>query len=142
MALVYRGRRIDLQRLPVGQEITIPKEGLVVGSDFEETVLGHTQGAIKQYRGPLGAHLREFADSFKLHKDEVDPRFDPLGHLVKDAPDDLAGIAVGGTCALAAAKSVYESRKDVSDTALLESLLVGSALGVCTYFITKRITRA
>ncbi|MDV3292948.1 MAG: hypothetical protein LYZ70_01600 [Nitrososphaerales archaeon] len=141
MALVYHGRRIDLNKLPIGEEVNIPKPGLDIGPDFEVTFLGHAQGAAKQFRGPLGAHLREFPDLFKLHRDEIDPRTDPLGHLVKDAPDDVVGIAAGGVCAFMASKSVYESRKDVSDHALLESILVGSAVGVGTYFIGKWITR-
>lgn len=76
-----------------GQDIRVPKEvrGSIPGW-VQETVLGHPRGAMRQYRhGNL--HIREYGDHFMVHTDRADPRKDPRGHLVMDAPEVLAGIA-------------------------------------------------
>ena len=66
------------------QEIEIPldlKRVVLMGA--EETKLGDKKGALKQYRkGNL--HIREYADKFTVHTDKVDPRTDPMGHLIHD----------------------------------------------------------
>ncbi|MCA9812027.1 MAG: hypothetical protein KC483_04095, partial [Nitrosarchaeum sp.] len=76
-----------------GDEIEVPKElreFMLAGA--EETALGEKNGAKKQYRyGNL--HIREYDDKFLVHTDRVDPRKDPLGHLVFDAPEVLIGLA-------------------------------------------------
>ena len=75
------------------QEITIPldlKRVVLMGA--EETKLGDKKGALKQYRkGNL--HIREYADKFTVHTDKVDPRTDPMGHLIHDAQEVLIGFA-------------------------------------------------
>jgi len=58
----------------------------------KETWLGYPKGALRQYRKE-NLHIREYADKFLVHEDRVDPRADPLGHLIYDAPEVLAGIA-------------------------------------------------
>ena len=86
----------------IWDEIEIPKEirdFMLEGA--EETVLGEKNGSKKQYRyGNL--HIREYDDKYLVHVDKVDPRRDPLGHLVHDArdgrqrPGSVAGV-FGGT---------------------------------------------
>ena len=75
------------------QEIDIPldlKRVVLMGA--EETKLGDKKGALKQYRkGNL--HIREYADKFTVHTDKVDPRTDPMGHLIHDAQEVLIGLA-------------------------------------------------
>ena len=74
-------------------EIEVPK-GLreFMPERAEETILGKRNGARRQYRyGNL--HIREYDDRFLVHTDRVDPRKDPMGHLVCDAPEVLAGLA-------------------------------------------------
>ena len=65
------------------QEIDIPldlKRVALLGA--EETKLGDKKGALKQYRkGNL--HIREYKDKLTVHLDKVDPREDPMGHLIK-----------------------------------------------------------
>lgn len=56
---------------------------------FEETPLGEPKGEIRQYRGPYGSHVHEYKEAWVIHRDKVDPRFDPVGHLVNDAPHIL-----------------------------------------------------
>lgn len=71
----------------------------------EETMLGQTKGALKQYRyGNL--HIRKYDDCYKVHVDHTDPRKNPLEHLIRDAPEFLAAafsvpiLAFGSYCAL------------------------------------------
>ena len=76
-----------------GGEIVVPKEirEFMIGG-AEETFLGQKNGAKQQYRyGNL--HIREYDDKFLVHVDIIDPRTDPLGHLIYDAPEILIGIA-------------------------------------------------
>jgi len=84
----------------VWDEIEIPKElGPYILEKAEETSLGQKNGAKKQYRyGNL--HIREYDDKFLVHMDKVDPRKNPLNHLVSDAPEILVGLAsavIGGS---------------------------------------------
>ena len=76
------------------QEIEIPldlKRVVLLGA--EETKLGDKKGALKQYRkGNL--HIREYADRFTVHTDKVDPRTDPMGHLIHDAQEVLIGLRI------------------------------------------------
>ena len=79
------------------QEIDIPldlKRVVLMGA--EETKLGDKKGALKQYRkGNL--HIREYKDKFTVHTDKVDPREDPMGHLIYDAQEVLIGLAGAAT---------------------------------------------
>ena len=59
---------------------------------FEETPLGDFKGALRQFRGPYGSHVHEYKDYWVFHRDKIDPRYDPIGHLIQDAPHVL-GIA-------------------------------------------------
>ncbi|MDX1441892.1 MAG: hypothetical protein R3237_05485 [Nitrosopumilaceae archaeon] len=74
-------------------EILVPKElREFMLEKAEETFLGQKNGAKKQYRyGNL--HIREYEDKFLVHTDRIDPRKDPIGHLMIDAPEVLVGIA-------------------------------------------------
>ena len=74
-------------------EIEVPKElreFMIEGA--KETRLGQKNGAKRQFRyGNL--HIREYDDKFLIHTDKIDPRKDPLGHLVYDAPEVLIGLS-------------------------------------------------
>lgn len=74
-------------------EIEVPKDVRpIMLEDAEETWLGDKRGAKKQYRYK-NLHIREYDDRYTIHVDKVDPRKDPLGHLIHDAPEVLVGIA-------------------------------------------------
>ena len=61
--------------------------------DIKETPLGSKKGAIRQYRyGVL--HIREYDTHYSVHMDTVDPSSNPLGHLLVDAPEYLAGSTI------------------------------------------------
>jgi len=70
--------------------ILIPKSVRPI-MDLGITMLGEKKGCKKQYRyGNL--HIREYESHYSAHLDKVDPRVDPLGHLMVDAPNYLAGL--------------------------------------------------
>ncbi|MCV0410822.1 hypothetical protein [Nitrosopumilus sp.] len=120
-----------------GDEIEVPKElreFMLEGA--EETFLGQKNGAKKQYRyGNL--HIREYDEKFLLHTDKIDPRKDPIGHLVHDAPEILVGLA----CAIFGGSQVTKkilnnnSKKKSFASGLLSSIIIGY-LG---YSATKKI---
>jgi len=114
-------------------EIEVPKElREFMLEKAEETFLGQKNGANKQYRyGNL--HIREYDDKFLVHTDKVDPRENPFGHLIHDAPEILVGFAcavLGGAKAISAVK-----QKKSPVTGIIGSLVLGYA----GYLITKKL---
>ena len=72
--------------------------------EYPETILGTKKGAKRQFRyGNL--HIREYDEYYTTHMDKIDPREDPLGHLMIDAPEYLVGLF----CALSFAKHIASS---------------------------------
>jgi hypothetical protein len=120
------------------EEIEIPKEVLhFMPEGAEETTLGQKNGAKKQYRyGRL--HIREYDDKYLVHMDKVDPRENPLGHLISDAPEVLVGLvcAVFGGKKIAANVFQKNNSKATSATA---GIISGLALGYLGYTITKKL---
>ena len=115
-----------------GDEIEVPKElRQFMLENAEETSLGQKNGANKQYRyGNL--HIREYDDKFLVHTDKVDPRENPLGHLIHDAPEFLIGIA----CATLGGAKISSSLKQKKSQ--LPSILGSLVLGYAGYLITKK----
>ena len=118
-------------------EIEVPKElreFMIDGA--EETILGQNNGALKQYRyGNL--HIREYDDKFLVHTDKIDPRKDPIGHLVYDAPEVLVGLACAIFGGSKIAKSVFNNN---SKKLSLTSGLISSVLsGYIGYVASKKI---
>jgi len=120
-----------------GNEIEVPKElREFMLEEAEETFLGQKNGAYKQYRyGTL--HIREYDNKFLLHSDKVDPRKDPIGHLVHDAPEVLIGLAcaIFGGSQIAKKFLNKKSKKSTFTSALISSMISGY-LG---FTITKKI---
>ena len=120
-----------------GDEIEVPKElREFMLEEAEETFLGQKNGADKQYRyGNL--HIREYKDKFLVHNDRIDPRKDPLGHLVYDAPEVLIGLA----CAIFGGSQIAKKiMKNNSKKSTLTSGLFSSIIsGYMGYLATKKI---
>lgn len=121
-------------------EIAVPKElreFMLEGA--EETFLGQKNGAKKQYRyGNL--HIREYEDKFLVHTDRVDPRKDPIGHLVIDAPEVLIGLA----CTLLGGPHLRKSffHLDKAEKSTISSNLLSSIMaGYIGYEATKKIKK-
>ena len=122
-----------------GDEIEVPKElREFMFEEAEETNLGQKNGAQKQYRyGNL--HIREYDDKFLVHTDKIDPRVNPLGHLVYDAPEVLIGIACGIFTGVNTAKKFSnKNSKKISLASVLTSSLISGYLG---YTTTKKIKK-
>jgi hypothetical protein len=120
-----------------GDEIEVPKElREFMLEEAEETILGQKNGAQKQYRyGNL--HIREYDDKFLVHTDKIDPRVNPLGHLIHDAPEVLIGIACGIFSGVHTAKKFSNSNK-----ILLANILTSSLMsGYLAYTTTKKIKK-
>ena len=120
-----------------GNEIEVPKElREFMLEEAEETFLGQKNGAEKQYRyGNL--HIREYDDKFLVHNDRIDPRKDPIGHLVYDAPEVLIGLACAIFGGSQIAKKVMNtnSKKLTFTSGLFSSII----FGYVGYLATKKI---
>ena len=120
-----------------GDEIEVPKElreFMLEGA--EETFLGQKNGAQKQYRyGNL--HIREYDEKFLVHTDRIDPRKDPIGHLVHDAPEILIGLA----CAIFGGSRIPKKflKKKSKKTIFVSSLITSIISGYLGYTATKKI---
>jgi len=117
-----------------GDEIEVPKElREFMLEKAEETILGQKNGAEKQYRyGNL--HIREYNDKFLVHTDRVDPRENPVGHLVNDAPEVLVGLACAAFTGLQIAKK-FHSKK----SSLASGIIFPIISGYLGYVGTKKI---
>jgi hypothetical protein len=126
----------------IWDEIEIPKEIRPFMPDgAEETALGQKNGAKKQYRyGNL--HIREYDDKYLVHMDKVDPRKDPLGHLVQDAPEFLVGITSAVIVGNKVSSGLYKLQKNVpfaKSTSIFAGLVVSAVAGYAGYAITKKL---
>ena len=120
-----------------GDEIEVPKElREFMLEEAKETFLGQKNGAKKQYRyGNL--HIREYDDKFLVHNDRIDPRKDPIGHLIYDAPEVLIGLACAIFGGSQIAKKVMNtnSKKLTFTSGLFSSII----FGYVGYLATKKI---
>ncbi len=120
-----------------GIEIEVPKElREFMLEKAEETILGQKNGSYKQYRyGNL--HIREYDDKFLVHTDKIDPRKDPIGHLVHDAPEILIGLA----CAVFGGSQIAKKflNKKSKKLTLTSSLISSIISGYVGYTATKKI---
>ena len=126
------------------EEIEIPKElGPFILEKAEETSLGHKNGAKKQYRyGNL--HIREYDDKFLVHMDTVDPRKNPLGHLVSDAPEVLVGLASAVIGGGKVASYVSKNNKNLifnKKSPVIYGLIASLVFGYLGFSLTKKIKK-
>jgi len=122
-------------------EIEVPKEiRPFMLEQAEETRLGQKNGANKQYRyGKL--HIREYDDKYLIHMDKIDPRKDPIGHLIFDAPEVLIGLATAAIGGKNIPSQIYKIQKDSKskNLSLVTGFLASIALGYIGYSLTKKI---
>lgn len=123
-------------------EIEIPKElRPFMLEKAEETLLGHKNGASRQYRyGNL--HIREYDDKYLVHMDKVDPRKNPLEHLIFDAPEVLVGLASGAFGGVKVASHVYKNSKKTKkdkQVSIAAGLMSSLAIGYLGYRLAKKI---
>jgi len=110
--------------------IVVPKSVRPI-IEFKETMIGGKKGARKQYRyGKL--HIREYDTYYTVHMDKVDPLRNPLGHLVVDAPEYIAGAAAAALVGRRVGMAVYEKRKNEGKTrrdAAIDAAVAGYIAG-------------
>ncbi len=118
--------------------IVVPKAVRpIVGLD--ETVLGSKKGAKRQYRyGNL--HIRDYDTHYTVHMDKVNPLTNPLGHLLVDAPEYLAGAAAAVIVGRRIGATVYNRRKkegkstrDAAIDAAVAGYIAGSSAGTLAF---------
>lgn len=115
--------------------------------EMSETSLGSKKGAKRQYRyGNL--HIRDYDSHYTVHMDKVDPRKDPLGHLLVDAPEYLVGVAAAAIVGRHVGKSVYKKRKqdgkigkDAAIDAIIAGGLAASAAGEFFFAATNAVKK-
>ena len=103
--------------------------------DLQETPLGNKKGANKQYR--CGSfHIRDYDTHYSVHMDTVDPLSNPLGYLLVDEPEYLAGATAAfivgrrlGTTVYNICKKEGKSTKAAANGAVLAGYIAGSAAG-------------
>ncbi|HEV3433551.1 MAG TPA: hypothetical protein VG098_06140, partial [Nitrososphaera sp.] len=95
--------------------------------DLKETPLGSKKGAKRQYRyGAL--HIREYDTHYSVHTDTVDPSLNPLGHLLVDAPEYLAGATAAFLVGRGLGTTVYKARKKEGKStrdAVIDAVMAG-----------------
>jgi len=118
-------------------EIEVPKELREFMPDKAElTKLGQKNGANKQYR--LGnLHIREYDDKFFVHTDKVDPRKDPLGHLIYDAPEVLIGLACAAFGGSKVATSIFKNSN--KKNSILSGFVASILAGYLGYSVSKKL---
>lgn len=118
--------------------ILIPKSVRPI-IDYTETNLGSKNGAEKQYRyGTL--HIREYENYYSVHMDKVDPRINPIGHLLKDAPEYIICGIMASTIGLKVGTAFYKKKKREENDNQLKALplgiITGILAGTTTYITT------
>ncbi len=126
----------------IRDEIEIPKDvRQFMPKGAEETILGKKNGAKKQFRyGNL--HIREYDDKYLVHMDKVDPRQDPLGHLICDAPEILIGISSGIISGKKIASSINKLQKDFflpKSSPILAGVVASLITGYVSYSVIKKL---
>ena len=119
--------------------------------DYDQTHLGDKKGARRQFRSG-NLHIREYDNHYTVHRDKIDPRKDPLVHLLMDAPEYLIAVLSAVSVGSKVGNTVYKSRKKegknqgaaLSD-AVMAGFIAGSAASAVCYFagnLIKKIKRS
>lgn len=137
----------NLDNINYHKSITVPKSVVLpptVYDGFEESI-GEPEFQIRDMRkrinGTESMHVKEYDDHYEVHRDRVDPKYDPLGHLIEDSPEVPAGVAAAVVSGYEAGKSHYDKVKYTSEHPLLEAAIVtlasGIGMGILTYLGVK-----
>lgn len=114
---------------------------------LKETPFGGKKGARRQYRyGNL--HIRDYDTHYTVHMDRVDPLKNPLGHLLVDAPEYIAGAAAAVIVGRRVGISVYNRRKkegrsnrDAAIDAAVAGYVAGSSAGTVVFNAANSIKK-
>jgi hypothetical protein len=114
--------------------IIVPKDVRPI-VDLKETAVGGKKGAKRQYRyGNL--HIRDYDTHYTVHMDKVNPLTNPLGHLLVDAPEYIAGAVAAVIVGRRVGAAIYrkhkkegKSTRDAAIDAALAGYIAGSSAG-------------
>ncbi len=82
-------------------------------------------------------HIREYDDRFLVHTDKVDPRRDPLGHLIYDAPEVLVGLVCAAFGGSKVATSIFKNSS--KKNSILSGLVASILAGYLGYSVSKKL---
>lgn len=128
--------------------ILIPKSVRPI-IDYKETSLGNKKGAKREFRY-RNLHIREYdGDYYTVHRDNIDPREDALGHLLADAPEYLTGTISAAFVGYKVGQEVYDrskAKRKNQRTALYDAILAGCIAGstagwLSSYIVSRIITK-
>ena len=109
--------------------------------DYEKTSLGNKKNSKNQYRyGNL--HVREYEDNYTVHLDKVDPRKNPIGHLLIDAPEYITSFLISTYVGTKIGKVVYEKKKNkdkLGHKAIASALITGGLSGLVSYVAIQNV---
>ena len=116
--------------------------------DFKETPLGNKKGANKHYHWG-SFHIRDYDTHYSVHMDTVDPLNNPLGYLLVDAPEYLAGATAAyivgrrlGTTVYNICKKEGNGTKDAAiGTAVLAGYIAGSTAGSLVFNMASSLKK-
>ncbi|HID26441.1 MAG: hypothetical protein ACE5KT_02405 [Methanosarcinales archaeon] len=126
-----------LKSLPYYKKVYISKKRWIkLPPCFKPTYLGEMMPPfIRQFRGPYNTHVHELSDKWVLHKDQKDPRKNPILHLLLDAPEYPTAISSGFTAALMA----YHIQKSLPN-AILKGFI--ALLFMLSFLKTKKLVKS
>jgi len=102
----------------ISKEVLPSLEGL----GFSETLLGDPDGSLRQFRNSSGIHIREYENYFEVHKDKIDPRQDPLGHLIRDSPETILAFGAASMLSNRVSDDLLSKRDPLDFLSLFLSL--------------------
>ncbi|MGB6626654.1 MAG: hypothetical protein WBE61_00805 [Nitrososphaeraceae archaeon] len=115
--------------------------------DYDQTHLGDKKVARRQFRyGNL--HIREYDNHYIVHRDKIDPRTDPLAHLLVDAPEYLIAVLSAVSVGSKVGNTVYKNRKTEGKNqgaalydAVMAGCIAGSAAGAVSCIASSLIKK-
>ncbi|MGD1835850.1 MAG: hypothetical protein ACPKQO_09030 [Nitrososphaeraceae archaeon] len=109
--------------------------------DYKKTLLGNKKNAKNQYRyGNL--HVREYENHYTVHIDKIDPRKNPIGHLLIDAPEYITSFIIASYIGTNAGKTIYKKKKsegNLEHKSIADALIIGVLSGLASYTAVQNI---
>lgn len=129
-----------------GESLRVPKTEMAeLPAEFEPTPLGTPlwiahPGSVGQYRAPDALHAYEMEDSWEVHRDRFDPKKNPTGHFLLDAPELpvatlLAAFAGVGTYLLLDAWDARKSEEDGEERPAWVRAILAVLVGIVVFVL-------